>query len=106
MVSQTSTLEVVGRGHQAQVVEQPTNVRLGSKADITLVPRHVRFTPETGHRVSALACLLKQRADLNKKALINLFSFPIITSLNCSCDQHRKKDRSYYQRHHSHSPSY
>ena len=30
MVSQTSTLEVVGRGLQAQVVEQPTNVRLGS----------------------------------------------------------------------------
>jgi hypothetical protein len=38
MVSQTSTLEGVGRGPQAQVVEQPTNVRLGSKADIAASP--------------------------------------------------------------------
>jgi len=36
MVTQTSTLEVVGRGLRAQVVEQPTDVRFGSKADITL----------------------------------------------------------------------
>jgi hypothetical protein len=46
MVSQTSTLEVVGRGHQAQVVEQPTNVGLGSKADIALVPRHFALPPK------------------------------------------------------------
>jgi hypothetical protein len=25
------------------------NVRFGSKADIALGPRHVRFTPESGH---------------------------------------------------------
>jgi hypothetical protein len=30
------------------------NVRFGSKADIASVSRHVRFTPESGHQLSAL----------------------------------------------------
>ena len=30
-----------------------TDVRFGSKADIALGPRHVRFTPESGHRRAA-----------------------------------------------------
>jgi hypothetical protein len=28
------------------------NVRFGSKADIALGPRHVRFSPESGHRLA------------------------------------------------------
>jgi hypothetical protein len=35
-----------------------TNVRLGSKADVTLSNFDVRFTPESGHSEAALACLL------------------------------------------------
>jgi len=30
------------------------NVRFGSKADIGACPRDVRFTPESGHQLSAL----------------------------------------------------
>jgi hypothetical protein len=29
--------------------QQTTDVRYGSKADIALGPRHVRFTPKSGH---------------------------------------------------------
>src|SRR5215467_12793211 len=34
------------------------NVRFGSKADIGAHPRHVCFTPESGHRNSAAECPL------------------------------------------------
>jgi hypothetical protein len=32
------------------------HVRFGSEADIAPAPRHVRFTPESGHQLSALGC--------------------------------------------------
>jgi hypothetical protein len=32
-----------------KVLEQPTNVGLGSLADICTAKSHVRFTPESGH---------------------------------------------------------
>ena len=32
------------------------NVRFGSLADITTRPRHVRFTPDSGHSADELAC--------------------------------------------------
>ena len=35
-----------------------TNVRFGSKADIARCPAHVRFTPKSGHWLTALECLL------------------------------------------------
>ena len=31
-----------------------THVRFGSKADIAACPSHVRFTPESGHRLALL----------------------------------------------------
>jgi hypothetical protein len=34
------------------------NVCFGSKADIGLCPRHVRFTPKSGHWLSASGCPL------------------------------------------------
>jgi hypothetical protein len=34
------------------------DVRFGSKADIALGPRHVRFTPKSGHWLSAWECPL------------------------------------------------
>src|SRR6516162_7666866 len=34
------------------------DVRFGSKADIGACPRHVRFTPKSGHWLSALGCPL------------------------------------------------
>jgi hypothetical protein len=34
------------------------HVRFGSEADIASAPRHVRFTPESGHQLSALGCPL------------------------------------------------
>jgi hypothetical protein len=36
-----------------------SNVRLGSQADILGGLRDVRFTPESGHRLSALGCPLR-----------------------------------------------
>ena len=38
------------------------DVRYGSKADIGVRPRDVRFTPNSGHRLSALGCPLPQEA--------------------------------------------
>ena len=40
------------------------HVRFGSKADIEAHPRNVRFTPKSGHRVSALACPLCAKSGL------------------------------------------
>src|SRR5215469_3443670 len=34
------------------------DVRFGSKAEIAARPRNVRFTPKSGHQLSALGCLL------------------------------------------------
>ena len=39
------------------------NVRFGSRADIALARRHVRFTPESGHCGAQLACPLCDDAD-------------------------------------------
>jgi hypothetical protein len=45
VAGKTRSLEVVG--------SEACNVRFGSKADISACPRHVRFTPESGHYRSA-----------------------------------------------------
>jgi hypothetical protein len=45
-------------GHFAQRQFLETDVRDGSKADIALGPRHVRFTPESGHSPTRSGCLL------------------------------------------------
>jgi hypothetical protein len=37
---------------------QAPNVRFGSKADIAAHSSNVRFTPKSGHRLSASGCLL------------------------------------------------
>jgi hypothetical protein len=37
---------------------RPTNVRFGSKADVTLLNLDVRFTPESGHSRTRSGCLL------------------------------------------------
>jgi hypothetical protein len=42
---------------QASPLEEG-DVRFGSKADIALGSRHVCFTPESGHRLSASGCPL------------------------------------------------
>ena len=34
------------------------DVRFGSEADIALGPRHVRFTPKSGHQLTRLECPL------------------------------------------------
>jgi hypothetical protein len=39
-------------------------VRFGSKADIALGPRHVRFTPKSGHQLSAFRCPLCAKSGL------------------------------------------
>src|SRR3974390_2251822 len=45
------------------------NVRFGSKADIGVGPRHVRFTPESGHQLAALGCLLSAKSKLAAKTV-------------------------------------
>jgi hypothetical protein len=40
------------------------NVRFGSKADIRVRPRHVRFTPKSGHWLSALDVRFVPKADM------------------------------------------
>jgi hypothetical protein len=40
----------------------PVDVRFGSKADIALGPRHVRFTPKSGHCWAALGCPLSAKS--------------------------------------------
>src|SRR6516225_7181456 len=46
-------------GATHQLAELP-DVRFGSKADITTSPRHVRFTPESGHSLALSECPLSQ----------------------------------------------
>jgi hypothetical protein len=41
------------------------DVRFGSKADMTACPRDVRFTPKSGHQLSALGCPLCARSGHN-----------------------------------------
>jgi 6-phosphogluconolactonase (cycloisomerase 2 family) len=41
------TIFIVSR--RDQDARDVTHVRFGSKADIALGPRHVRFTPKSGH---------------------------------------------------------
>src|SRR6516225_1150009 len=45
----------LGRG---QIDLRLADVRFGSEADIGARPRHVRFTPESGHSVAHLGCPL------------------------------------------------
>jgi hypothetical protein len=40
------------------------HVRFGSKADIALGPRHVRFTPESGHSLRRRRYLLSAKSGL------------------------------------------
>ena len=44
-------LSLTLRIHQCPQPCISTDVRFGSKADIAIRPRHVRFTPESGHRL-------------------------------------------------------
>ena len=41
-----------------------TNVRFGSKADVTLLNFDVRFTPESGHSPTRSGCLLWAKSGL------------------------------------------
>jgi hypothetical protein len=43
---------------KADIVQRSVNVRYVPKADIPGGRSDVRFTPQSGHRMSALACLL------------------------------------------------
>ena len=45
-------------GHFAQQQSSKAHVRFGSKADIAASPTNVRFTPKSGHQVSAFGGLL------------------------------------------------
>jgi hypothetical protein len=47
-----------GSGLFARQQSLAAYVRFGSKADIALGLRHVRFTPKSGHQLSALGCQL------------------------------------------------
>jgi hypothetical protein len=52
-----------------------TAVRFGSKADIRVRPRHVRFTPNSGYWNSVVECPLRAKSGLmhrNKNAAIRL----------------------------------
>jgi hypothetical protein len=40
------------------------NVRFGSKADIALGPRHVRFTPQSGHQKTTLRYVCRSSSKL------------------------------------------
>src|SRR5262245_7633801 len=48
-------------------------VRFGSKADIAALPTNVRFTPKSGHRNSALQCLLCAKSGLMHCSMKSLF---------------------------------
>ena len=39
-------------------IAKRSHVRFGSKADVAFGPRHVRFTPKSGHRRATVGCLL------------------------------------------------
>jgi hypothetical protein len=54
-------VEGTGARHSGETV---MDVRFGSKADIELAPVDVRFTPESGHQLSALGCPLSARSRL------------------------------------------
>jgi hypothetical protein len=41
-----------------KVLSSPTDVRFGSLADIVQRPRHVRFTPDSGHSPVQVGCPL------------------------------------------------
>jgi hypothetical protein len=49
-----------------RVVEHPVNVRFGSKADMVQCPRHVRFTPKSGHQ-SDIHVRYVPKADINRR---------------------------------------
>ena len=59
-----NSLALTNRGHSADFRpvllcgDAVENVRFGSKADMTLLNLDVRFTPESGHSLSAIGCLL------------------------------------------------
>src|SRR5262249_31824985 len=49
------------------------HVRFGSKADIGACPRHVRFTPKSGHRNSVVECPLCAKSGLMQCSKRSLF---------------------------------
>jgi len=54
-----SILKSVRQASQVNLAEMSA---MGQKADIGVRPRDVRFTPNSGHRLSALGCPLPQEA--------------------------------------------
>jgi hypothetical protein len=61
----------VGHGEGSQSFSSDLNVRFGSKADISLCNRHVRFTPESGHSRLRLECPLSAIADIRELICAN-----------------------------------
>jgi hypothetical protein len=71
----------VGAIHE---IGQSIDIRFGSKADIGHAEGHVRFTPESGHHLSAFGCPLCA-TDSQKAALKDL------TAASASADASAKK---------------
>jgi len=68
------------------------NVRFGSKADIPACAINVRFTPKSGHQLSALRCPLcaKSRHDAMQQKGFRQNHFDILATVS---DTRRQKDR-------------
>ena len=58
---------------QAYVHGKFGDVRFGSKADVTLLNFHVRFTPESGHSPTRSGCLLWAISGLMHRSKICLY---------------------------------
>jgi hypothetical protein len=56
------------------------NVRFGSKADTSPCPRNVRFTPESGNRLSRSGCPLCAKSKHSQQNQRNMVGRPAETS--------------------------
>jgi hypothetical protein len=60
---QTTAVVIAGQARASQQ-KRPTNVRFGSKADMTSLIHDVRFTPKSGHRRTTAECPLCAKSEL------------------------------------------
>jgi hypothetical protein len=69
----TGRTAVAEQGHSDDRFDggHPLDVRFGSKANMTPLIFDVRFTPESGHRPSALGCPLRAKSAIPPKADIH-----------------------------------